>query len=83
MALDVTRHEPGGGDPAPAGPVFYFDLGEPDAYLAAERVLQVMPVATEWIPVLAADLRGAGALAAPRCAEEVEAFWASVADRLD
>lgn len=81
MGLDVTRHEPGD-DAVPAGPVFYFDLGEPDAYLAAERVLQVMPVATEWIPVLAADLPGDGALAAPRCAEEVEALWASVADRL-
>jgi 2-hydroxychromene-2-carboxylate isomerase len=37
-----------GGRPSPA---FYFDLGVPESYLTAERVLQVMPVATEWIPV--------------------------------
>ena len=48
-ALDVTVHET---RPEPAGPVFYFDLGSPEAYLAAERVLQVMPVATPWVPVL-------------------------------
>jgi 2-hydroxychromene-2-carboxylate isomerase len=57
--------------PAPAaGPAFYFDLGNPDAYLLAERVLQTMPVATEWIPVLAADLPGAESFDAFRCAEE-------------
>jgi 2-hydroxychromene-2-carboxylate isomerase len=52
------------------GPAFYFDLGSPDAYLAAERVLQTMPVATEWIPVLARDLPGAETFDAFRCAEE-------------
>jgi 2-hydroxychromene-2-carboxylate isomerase len=52
------------------GPAFYFDLGSPDAYLLAERVLQTMPVATEWIPVLAADLPGAERYDAFRCAEE-------------
>jgi 2-hydroxychromene-2-carboxylate isomerase len=52
------------------GPAFYFDLGSPDAYLVAERVLQTMPVATEWIPVLAADLPGAETYDAFRCAEE-------------
>jgi 2-hydroxychromene-2-carboxylate isomerase len=52
------------------GPAFYFDLGSPDAYLLAERVLQTMPVATEWIPVLAADLPGAEHYDAFRCAEE-------------
>jgi 2-hydroxychromene-2-carboxylate isomerase len=51
-------------------PAFYFDLGSPDAYLLAERVLQTMPVATEWIPVLAADLPGAESYDAFRCAEE-------------
>jgi 2-hydroxychromene-2-carboxylate isomerase len=64
-------------DPAPAprtsaGPAFYFDLGSPDAYLLAERVLQTMPVATEWIPVLAADLPGAESYDAFRCAQERE-----------
>jgi 2-hydroxychromene-2-carboxylate isomerase len=63
----VNRAHP----PAPAdGPAFYFDLGNPDAYLLAERVLQTMPVATEWIPVLAADLPGAESFDAFRCAEE-------------
>ena len=52
------------------GPAFYFDLGSPDAYLLAERVLQTMPVATEWIPVLASELPGAETYDAFRCAEE-------------
>jgi 2-hydroxychromene-2-carboxylate isomerase len=33
-------------------PVFYFDLGSPYAYLAAERVNHVLPVAPAWQPVL-------------------------------
>jgi 2-hydroxychromene-2-carboxylate isomerase len=53
-----------------AGPAFYFDLASPDAYLAAERVLQTLPVATEWIPVLARDLPGVESFEAFRCAEE-------------
>lgn len=32
-------------------PVLYLDVGHPESLLAAERALQVMPVATEWIPV--------------------------------
>lgn len=51
--LSVTDRVPGD---EPAAPVFHFDLGSPEAYLAAERVLQVMPVATPWVPVLARDL---------------------------
>ena len=59
MSVDLTRHEPGSGEPAPeAHPAFYFDLASPEAYLSAERILQLMPVATEWIPVLARDLPG-------------------------
>jgi len=56
--LSVTQHT---GAPAAAGapqPVFHFDLGSPEAYLAAERVMATLPVAAEWVPVLAADLRG-------------------------
>jgi 2-hydroxychromene-2-carboxylate isomerase len=34
-----------------ADAAFYFDLTCPAAYLVAEQVLQVMPVACEWIPV--------------------------------
>ena len=32
-------------------PAFYFDLASPEAYLSAERILQTMPVAVEWVPV--------------------------------
>ena len=35
---------------------FYFDLASPDAYLAAERVLHVLPGPAEWQPVLAREL---------------------------
>jgi 2-hydroxychromene-2-carboxylate isomerase len=51
-------------------PAFYFDLASPEAYLVAERVLQVMPVATPWVPVLERDLPGGGAFEGFRCAEE-------------
>jgi 2-hydroxychromene-2-carboxylate isomerase len=40
--------------PTPAA--FYFDLASPQAYLAAERILHVMPGPTEWRPVLAREL---------------------------
>jgi 2-hydroxychromene-2-carboxylate isomerase len=53
-----------------SGPAFYFDLASPDAYLAAERVIQALPVAAEWIPVLARELPGAESFEAFRCAEE-------------
>ncbi len=35
---------------------FYFDLASPDAYLAAERLLHVLPGPAEWQPVLARRL---------------------------
>jgi len=37
---------------------FYFDLASPLAYLAAERILHVLPGPVEWQPVLARDLPG-------------------------
>jgi 2-hydroxychromene-2-carboxylate isomerase len=37
---------------------FYFDLSSPEAYLAAERILDVLPGAAEWQPVLARELGG-------------------------
>ena len=43
--------------PAPAA-AFYFDLASPLAYLAAERVLHVLPGPAEWQPVLARELPG-------------------------
>jgi 2-hydroxychromene-2-carboxylate isomerase len=33
-------------------PVFYFDLGSPYSYLAAERVQRVLPVQPVWQPIL-------------------------------
>jgi 2-hydroxychromene-2-carboxylate isomerase len=57
-------------EPHEGGPAFYFDLGSPEAYLSAERVLAVMPTATEWVPVLARELPAAESWEAFRCAYE-------------
>jgi 2-hydroxychromene-2-carboxylate isomerase len=35
-----------------APPIFYFDLGSPYAYLAAERINTVMPGPVIWQPIL-------------------------------
>src|SRR5918999_2246332 len=37
---------------SPAQPIFYFDLGSPYAWLAAERIHQVLPVPATWQPIL-------------------------------
>ena len=37
-------------------PVFYYDLGNPECYLAAERVSTALSLVPEWEPVLAVDL---------------------------
>jgi 2-hydroxychromene-2-carboxylate isomerase len=37
-------------------PVFYYDLGSPEAYLAAERVMARLPVVPQWTPILASAL---------------------------
>ncbi len=39
---------------SPEQPVFYYDLGSPRCYLAAERILGELPVVAEWEPVLGA-----------------------------
>jgi 2-hydroxychromene-2-carboxylate isomerase len=52
------------------GPLLHLDFASPDAYLTAERALQVLPVACEWVPVLARDLPGATDWTAFRCAAE-------------
>ncbi|HEV3093074.1 MAG TPA: DsbA family protein [Solirubrobacteraceae bacterium] len=63
---------------------FYFDLASPLAYLAAERVLQTMPVACEWQPVLARTLEGTGELPGAesfegfRCREDEDIFRLNV-----
>jgi 2-hydroxychromene-2-carboxylate isomerase len=36
----------------PPQPVFYYDLGSPTCYLAAERVMSELPVVPEWEPVV-------------------------------
>jgi 2-hydroxychromene-2-carboxylate isomerase len=53
---------------------FYFDLSSPLAYLAAERILQVLPGPAEWQPVLAAQLPGAERFEGFRCREEEQIF---------
>jgi 2-hydroxychromene-2-carboxylate isomerase len=57
--------------PVDAGPAFYLDVAVPEAYLAAERILSLMPVPCEWIPVVDAELPSGG-WGAWRCAEERE-----------
>jgi 2-hydroxychromene-2-carboxylate isomerase len=41
---------------APAQPVFYYDLGDPDCYLLGERVMSELMVVPEWEPVLGREL---------------------------
>jgi 2-hydroxychromene-2-carboxylate isomerase len=57
---------------------FYFDLASPLAYLAAERVLHVLPGPAEWQPVLARELSNAETFEAYRCRTEEEVFRAEV-----
>jgi 2-hydroxychromene-2-carboxylate isomerase len=60
---------------------FYFDLASPLAYLAAERVMQAMPVACEWQPVLARELPGAESFEGFRCREDEDIFRLNVERR--
>lgn len=60
---------------------FYFDLASPLAYLAAERVLQTMPVATAWQPVLARELPSAESFEGFRCRDEEDIFRLEVERR--
>lgn len=60
---------------------FYFDLASPLAYMAAERILHTMPVATEWQPVLARELPGAESFEAFRCREDEDIFRLEVERR--
>ena len=53
-------------------PAFYFDFASPQSYLVAERILRTLPVACQWRPVLASQLRGGIGFGAWRCAEERE-----------
>jgi 2-hydroxychromene-2-carboxylate isomerase len=58
-------------------PAFYFDLSSPEAWLASERVLRVVPQPCEWVPV-AIPFEGGF-----RCAEEEEIFRSELARRAD
>jgi len=60
---------------------FYFDLGSPEAYLAAERALSVLPAPCEWQPILAAALPGAERFEAYRCEQERNAMRENVERR--
>jgi 2-hydroxychromene-2-carboxylate isomerase len=60
---------------------FFFDLSSPLAYLAAERVLHVLPGPAEWQPVLARELPAAETFTSWRCAEEQRVFRAELARR--
>jgi 2-hydroxychromene-2-carboxylate isomerase len=62
---------------------FYFDLASPLAYIAAERVLRVLPGPAEWRPVLARELPSAEAFEAFRCSEEEDIFRAEVGRRAE
>jgi 2-hydroxychromene-2-carboxylate isomerase len=57
----------------PEQPVFYYDLGSPEAYLAAERSAHVLGTMPEWEPVRLSGLR-AGELGPFRCDHEVDAY---------
>lgn len=39
-------------------PVFYYDLGSPECYLAAEQVMHALGTVPEWQPILASELGG-------------------------
>ena len=58
-------------------PAFYFDLSSPESWLAAERVLRVVPPPCEWIPV-AMPFE-----AAFRCAEEEHAYFEDLGRRVE
>jgi 2-hydroxychromene-2-carboxylate isomerase len=62
---------------------FYFDLSSPSAYLAAERILHVLPGAAEWQPVLAAELADAERSDAFRHEHEREVFRSEIARRVE
>jgi 2-hydroxychromene-2-carboxylate isomerase len=51
--LPVAVQAAGGGSAAdePPMPALYVDVASPECMLSAERILSVMPVAVEWIPV--------------------------------
>ncbi|HEU4656265.1 MAG TPA: DsbA family protein [Capillimicrobium sp.] len=61
-------------------PTFLFDLASPSSWLVAERILQVMPVATEWVPVHLDPARVTREGEGFRCADE-ELIWREQIER--
>ncbi|MFA4928735.1 MAG: DsbA family protein [Patulibacter sp.] len=88
-ALGVTHHEGTAAAPGPESPAadveaegppaFYYDFRDPWSYLAAERVLQTLPVATPWVPIDASRLPGPHAWEGFRCAADQDAARERVA----
>ncbi|MDX6703139.1 MAG: hypothetical protein QOF26_3365 [Baekduia sp.] len=69
MGFEVTQHGAGAESALPpARAAFYFDFASPEAYLAAERVIQTLPFAAEWVPIRAPRAWDDGF----RCASEQE-----------
>jgi 2-hydroxychromene-2-carboxylate isomerase len=62
---------------------FYFDLSSPEAYLAAERILLLLPGPAEWQPVLASSLPGAELSKRLRSRREQETFRERIARRAE
>jgi 2-hydroxychromene-2-carboxylate isomerase len=60
---------------------FYFDLASPEAYLAAERALRVLPGPCEWQPIQSRRLPHAERFEAYRCANEELIFREEIARR--
>ena len=58
-----------------AAPTFYLDLSSPEAWLSAERILALMPVPCEWVPVRMPFDGGF------RCAEEETIFRSEIERR--
>ena len=56
--MAVLKVERAGGEARRSQPLFVFDLGSPESWLVAERVIHDLPALAEWWPVLAADLPG-------------------------
>jgi 2-hydroxychromene-2-carboxylate isomerase len=61
-------------------PIFTYDIGSPEAYLAAERVVEALGVVPEFEPVLATRLP-AGEIGAFRCAQEEDIHRAEIERR--
>jgi 2-hydroxychromene-2-carboxylate isomerase len=60
---------------------FYFDLRSPEAYLAAEQALSVLPAPCEWQPILSAALPAAESFEAYRCQHEIDVMHENVETR--